>query len=167
MTDQSPEYYKTLSYCAGVFGFIIFLILYKWQRVAEKYGSTLNLVSLSMVFVFFVGFGFLMAALHFYIKSNQLDFKPKFEEYLNTAHIYSSCGVYVGILGYQARSSGQRTFSLDDGSFIIGAGEADYNFVLNPLKENDRICAKYVIMPSFSKRAGEKYIIELMKENKK
>lgn len=167
MIDQSPEYYRILSYGTGALGAIIFFIVYKWQR-SSQYGSTIKLISLLEVLVILTGVGLLIATLSFYIKSNQLDFKPKFAEYLKTAHIYSSCGTYVGVLGYQARSAGQPTFSLDDGSFIMGAAWADYNFVLNPLKKNDRICAKYIIMPSFapSRLAGEKTIIKLTKEVK-
>ena len=160
---QDFEYYRLLSYFTGASSFIVFLILYKWT-LGDRFNK--GLLGFLILFIYFVNIGLLITALLLYIHSAQLDFEPKFKEYLKTAHIYSSCGVYVGMRGYQARSSGQPTFSLDDGSYIIGKGRADYNFVLNPLKENDRICAKYVIMPYFSRKAGEKNIIELTKEEK-
>lgn len=94
-------------------------------------------------------------------KSAWLEVEPRYNEYVkNTKHEYS-CAKYEGTSAGRS-GNGAQTFRLEDGSRILGYGDAD-PILVNSLEKGERLCVKYLVMPPFLRQdyGRDKKILEL------
>ena len=95
-------------------------------------------------------------------KSAWLEVEPRYNEYVKNTKPEYSCAKYKGAFSAGRSGNGAPTFLLEDGSHILGYGDADPSLV-NSLEKGERVCVKYLVMPPFLRQdyGRDKKILEL------
>lgn len=167
------EYYALLSklsacLCAITIGVLVFFVRKSSKKNKVLTGkSDLNVLQ-SCLTIFLLFFAIVTYAYYgrYAAKSEWLEVEPRYHEYVKSTKPEYACATYIGTYKYDYSGgrggSGAAGFLLDDGSYIVGYGDADPSLA-NSLEKNERICIKYLVMPSFlNKGFGfDKKVIEI------